>query len=171
MSDRCWLALLDAPAEGAFAQAALHDADGRDAGWLAAWVRASKPVRSARRVDVRVIDPAGEEAWCSLVWPPLDAGFLLFDDGAVAQARRDVLAAPPADVVSTLLTDDSHFAGAVTVRRSPGASAMLRDDPFARVERARIVQVGPGLFGRAPAPTGPTIERHGSAQPWPWDRF
>ena len=22
-----------------------------------------------------------------------------------------------------------------------------------------------------PAPAGPTIERYGSAEPWPWDRF
>ncbi len=47
----------------------------------------------------------------------------------------------------------------------------LPDDPFARVFRARIFRVEAGLFGRMRAPCGPTIERYGSAQPWPWDRF
>ena len=95
----------------------------------------------------------------------------LFDDPAVQQARRRVLAGRPAALVSTLLADDSHFAGALTLRRGPGALELLRDDPFARVAPASLLHVGPGLLGRVPAPTGPTIERHGSAQPWPWDRF
>jgi hypothetical protein len=36
---------------------------------------------------------------------------------------------------------------------------------------ARILDVGAGLLGRTPWPAGPTIERYGSAQPWPADRF
>lgn len=170
-TERCWIAVSDEPVAGSDARATLIDPSlDAPAGFMAAWFRPSKPVRSARRVDARIIDPQGDAALCSLVWPELGR-FLIFDDPAVQQARRAVLAGPPADAVSTLLTDDSHFAGAITVRRGPGAVALLRDDPFARVEPARILQIGPGLFGVAPAPTGPTIERHGSAQPWPWPVF
>ena len=28
-----------------------------------------------------------------------------------------------------------------------------------------------GVFGTVPPPAGPTIERYGSGNPWPWDRF
>jgi len=169
--ERCWIAHSDEPAAAPDAQAALLDPVlDAPAGYLAAWFRASKPVRAARRVDSRIIDARGEAALCSLVWPALGR-LLIFDDPAVQQARRAVLAGPPADAVSTVLTDDSHFAGAITVRRGPGAGALLRDDPFARIQPARVLRIGPGLFGSAPAPCGPTIERHGSAQPWPWPVF
>ncbi len=167
---RAWIARLDEAPESADAHATLTAPDGTPAGALAAWVRDAKPVREARRVDRRVIDPGGAAGWLSLIvlergqWPP-------FDDLAVQEARRRVLAGPPADLVSTLLADDSHFTGALTVRRGPGAVALLRDDPFARVARAELLEVGPGLFGNVAAPTGPTIERHGSAQPWPWSHF
>jgi hypothetical protein len=164
-----WFALLDAPSDDASAQAAAFAADGRPAGWLAAWRRRARPSREARRVDDRIIDPAGPEAWISLVAPPPGVR-LLFDDMAVQQARRVVLAQPPADAVSTLLRDASHFEGAITVARG-AAVARLADDPFARVFPARLLRVGAGVLGRVPAPAGPTIERYGSAQPWPWDRF
>jgi hypothetical protein len=164
-----WLALLDVPADTADAQASVHDADGRPAGWLAAWRGSRKPVRSARRVDARIVDAGGPAAWVSYVRPP-DGVRLPFDDLAVQQARRAVLAGPPQDAVSTLLSDASHFEGAVTVARGAGV-ARLGDDPFARVFPARILSVGDGLFGTVRAPCGPTIERYGSAQPWPWDRY
>jgi hypothetical protein len=156
----CWFVLLDAPADDATAQAAVEGG-----GWLAAWQRHAKPVRQARRIDARIIDPNGAPASVSLVVPP--AGVRLpFDDLAVQQARRAVLAGPPVDAVSTLLSDASHFEGAVTVMRR-----RIVDDPFARVFPARLLRVGAGLFGRVPLPCGPTIERYGSAQPWPWDRY
>lgn len=164
----CWLDLLDAPPEAASAAAAVHDPDGRPAGWLAAWRRRARPTRGARRVDDRIVDPDGDAAWISLVRPP--AGVRIpFDDLAVQQARRRVLAEPPPDALSTLLSDASHFEGAITVRR--GDELRLRDDPFARVFPARILHVEAGLLGRVPPPCGPTIERYGSAQPWPWDRY
>jgi hypothetical protein len=166
---RCWLALVAAPASDATAQAAIHDAEGHPAGWLAAWRRRAKPVRSARRVDDRIVDDDGAPAWISLVLPP-DGVLLAFDDLAVQQARRRVLAEPPQDAVSTLMRDASHFAGAITVARGEGV-ARLADDPFARIFPARILRVGAGVLGAAPAPAGPTIERYGSANPWPWDRF
>ena len=49
--------------------------------------------------------------------------------------------------------------------------ARLRDDPFARVFPARLLRVGPGVLGAVRPPCGPTMERYGSAQPWPWDRY
>jgi hypothetical protein len=156
----CWLALLEAPAEDATAQAAVEGG-----GWLAAWQRHAKPVRQARRIDARIIDPGGAAASVSLVLPPHGVR-LPFDDVAVQQARRDVLAGPPVDAVSTLLSDASHFEGAITVMRD-----RIVDDPFARIFPALLLQVDAGLFGRVPPPCGPTIERYGSAQPWPWDRY
>lgn len=166
MGDRLWLALMDSRASGCTAAAALSGG-----GWLVGWLQDDQPVRQARRADPRVLDVAGAAALVSLVLPPED-GLWLFDDPAVQQARRAVLAdARPADVVTTLLLDASHFAGALTVRRGEGAAALLRDDPFGRIWPARVREVGPGLLGTVAPPPGPTIERHGSAVPWPGGRF
>jgi hypothetical protein len=165
---RAWVALLDEPAEGADAQAPLTTLEGEPAGWLAAWLRRSKPLREARRADPRLIDPDGPEATISVVWPERERGLLAFDDLAVQEARRALLrSAFPPDAVSTLLVDDSHFAGAITVRREPSTD----DDPFARIEPGRVLRVGAGVVGAFALPVGPVIERHGSAQPWPWERF
>jgi hypothetical protein len=147
-------------------------------GWLAfdgetlsVWAQRAKPVRDAQRLDARVIDSGGAPALVSLVLPPAGTR-LLFDDPAVQEARRQVLAGPPFDAVSTLLRDASHFEGAVTVARGAHDEARLRwDDPFARIFPARVLRVESGVFGRVPPPAGPVIERYGSAQPWPWDRF
>lgn len=167
---RAWLARLDEEPAGADAVAALTDEDGNAAGVLAAWVQDEQPCEEARRVDRRAIDPNGEAGWIALsILPP--ERWPLFDDPAVQHARRRVLAEPPADLVSTLLADDSHYTGALAVRRGPDAQRLLRDEPFARLGGSELLRLGPGLLGRVPAPTGPTIERHGSAQPWPWDRF
>ena len=165
----CWLDLVAEPPAGATAQAAVFELDDRPAGWLAAWRRRARPTREARRIDDRIIDPSGEAAWISLVLPPHGVR-LPFDDLAVQHARRRVLAEPPADAISTLLSDASHFEGALTVIRDD-ALRRLRDDPFARVFPARLLRVDAGLLGRVPPPCGPTIERYGSAQPWPWDRY
>ncbi|MGZ4278330.1 MAG: hypothetical protein ACXVFK_15675 [Solirubrobacteraceae bacterium] len=171
MSVRCWVALLEARPDGADAAASLTAADGTPAGWLAAWRRASKPVRDARRADPRIVDPSGRGAVVSLVLPPR-AALPLFDDPAVQQARRAVLAdAEPPDLVTTLLVDDSRFGGALTARRGPDALVRLRDDPFARVWPARLLRAGPGLLGTVARPAGPGIERHGSATPWPGGRY
>jgi hypothetical protein len=166
--NRAWVAILDEPAPDADAQAALAELGGVPAGWLAAWLRKAKPVRQARRADPRLIDPDGEAAILSVVWPDRERGLLAFDDLAVQQARRAVLASATApDAVSTVLVDDSHFAGAITVWRDQAT----QDDPFARVEPARRLRVGAGVVGAFALPVGPVIERHGSAQPWPWERF
>ncbi len=167
---RCWLALVAQAPEGALASAGAFAQDGTPAGFLAAWRQRAKPGRGALRVDGRIIDRDGGEAWVSLVLAPPGVR-VPFDDLAVQQARRDVLARTPADAVSTLLRDDSHFEGAVTVARGPAAHDRLSDDPFARVFPARLLRVEAGMLGRTLPPAGPTIERYGSANPWPWDRF
>jgi hypothetical protein len=169
--ERLWLAVVDARPQDADAAAELQELDGRAAGWLGAWAQGPKPVRAARRADPRVLDREGEAAVISLVLPPRDA-LVAFDDLAVQEARRRVLRdARPADLVTTLLVDDSHFAGALTVRRGPGAARQLGDDPFARVDPARLLRLGPGVLGGVAPPHGPVIERHGSAAPWPGGRF
>jgi hypothetical protein len=167
---RCWLALVDGPAEGAQASAGASTLDGEAAGTLAAWRQKAKPVRNAVRVDERLIDPRGAPARISLVLAPGGAR-LPFDDLAVQQARRLVLSRPPLAAVSTLLRDDSHFEGAISVARSAHEMRWLRDDPFAWIYPAVLLAVGAGILGSLAAPTGPTIERYGSGNPWPWDKF
>jgi len=164
-----WLAIVDEPPAGADAAASLRTLAGEPAGVLAAWRRHAKPVRHARRADARIVDPDGAPARISLVLPPAGAK-LAFDDLAVQQARRDLLQGEPFDAVTTLLTDDSHFEGSLLVARGEDA-ARLGEDPFAQVFPARVLHVGAGVLGRVPWPAGPVIERYGSAQPWPADRF
>ena len=165
----CWLALVQDWPESATAAARAQDEDGEPAGILAAWCRRGRPTRDARRIDARAIDFEGSAARVSLVLPPAGVR-LAFDDPAVQQARRRVLADGGFDAVSTLLTDSSHFEGSVTVARG-AQTARLADDPFAHVFPQRILDVEAGLFGVVPAPAGPTIERYGSDTPWPLDRF
>src|SRR4051812_19577745 len=90
--------------------------------------------------------PAGRPAAVSLVLPPPGVR-LKFDDVAVQQARRRLLAGKPFDGVTTLLTDASHFEGSLLVARGPDA-ARLADDPFAQIFPARILTVEGGLLGR-----------------------
>ena len=164
-----WWALVDDLPDDATAAAMATDRAGEAAGWLAAWRQSAKPLRAARRGDERLLDLDGAPGWVSLVLAP-ECNRLLFDDGAVQQARRDVLARPPMRGLTTLLRDASHFEGSLTVA-AEGDEARLRDDPFARIFAQRVLRVEGGLLGTTPAPAGPTIERYGSAQPWPWDRF
>jgi len=93
-----------------------------------------------------------------------------------ARADRDILRADDTDLAfvaielidlyGTLATMHDR---AITVVR--GAGRQLVDDPFARLFPARILRVEGGVLGRVPLPCEPTIERYGSARPWPWDRF
>lgn len=166
---RTWIALVDEHPADATAAAALEEA-GSPAGFLAAWNQRAKPRRKALRADPRIVDPNGHPAWASVVLAP--AGVRLpFDDLAVQEARRRVLAQPPLDAVSTLLRDASHFEGSIAVARGPNAVDRLRADPFARIFPARVLRVGPGGLGTNHPPVGPVIERYGSANPWPGDRF
>jgi hypothetical protein len=167
---RCWLALVKGPVEGAHASARTSTIDGQEIGTLAAWRQNAKPVRDALRVDERLIDSSGSSAWISLVLVPTGVQ-LPFDDLAVQQARRLTLSRPPPDAVSTLLRDNSQFSGAITVARSVGTKQWLRTDPFAQIHPAMLLEVEAGILGSVTALTGPTIERYGSGNPWPWDRF
>ena len=165
----CWLAALAEPPPAddlvdASAWARATDRDGRPAGLLAAWPRGRKPLRQAVRMDGRLLDPAGPPAWVSLVQVPPEVA-PLFDDPAVSQAMRRVLAGPPFAAVSTLVRDAVHFAGAVTVDHGDRPDRLV-DDPFARLHPARILRVGPGLFGQVGPPAGPAIQRY-SGKPWP----
>ena len=167
----CWLARVDEPAARATASAHLRDPAGAGAGLLAVWTGRVKPVRHALRMDARLLDPAGAAAVVSLVLAPAGVR-LAFDDPAVQQARRAILAGPPFRAVSTLLSDASHFEGSVVVTDDDGtAAARLAADPFARIFPAIVLHVGAGLFGSVAPPAGPVIERYGSAEPWPRDRF
>lgn len=159
----CWFARLPQQVAGTLACAQATHLDGAPAGVLAAWPAGRKRVADAVRVDGRIIDPAGDDAWVSLVLLARDRS-PLFDDPAVSGALRSLLSALPPDAVSTFVRDASHFAGAVTVRRARPAA--LRDDPFARVGSATLLRVGPGLFGRVPPVPGPVIQRY-SGKPWP----
>ena len=173
-SPSCWLALVNERPADCLAAASVRDADGGSeeatACYLAVWRAEDAPVPGALRADPGAFDPEGEEAWVSLILPPAVMR-PAFDDLAVQQARRALLAGPPPSAVTTLLADDSHFAGSLTVRRGEDAHALLRDDPFARVLPARVLRCEAGLLADRAAPPGPTIERHGSAVPWPGGRF
>jgi hypothetical protein len=165
----CWLDIVGEPDPRALATTRVFEAGGAPAGWLTAWRRGARPTPGARRADARVVDPAGAAAWVSLVRAP--GGLRLpFDDLTVQQARRRVLAGEPMDAVTTLLADASHFEGALTVARAERV-ARLPADPFARIFPARIMRVEAGVLGGVPAACGPVIERYGSANPWPSDRF
>ncbi len=162
----CWFARVDSPPPDALASAPVS-ADGQVVGHLAAWAEGRKPVRDAVRIDARVIDPDGEAAVVSLVLLPRGRS-PLYDDPAVSGALRAVLAGPPPDAVSTFVRDATHFAGAVTVRRR--SRALLPDDPFARLGRAEILEVGAGLFGIVAPVPGPVTQRY-AGEPWPAGHF
>lgn len=97
-----WFAqVTEAQRDGALASAQARDPDGA-AGYLAVWPAATRPTVPAVKIDARVIDPDGQAADVSLVLAPPRVR-ILFDDTAVQQARRDVLAGRPPRAISTLL--------------------------------------------------------------------
>jgi hypothetical protein len=70
-------------------------------------------------------------------------------------------------LASATATDpDGHPAGLVAAWPHGEGPARLADDPFARVYPARILRVGPGVFGWVAPPAGPAIQRYGG-KPWP----
>jgi hypothetical protein len=69
------------------------------------------------------------------------------------------------------MRDSSHFEGSISLLRGERAEELLREDPFGRVFPARLLWVAEGVLGAALPPVGPVIERYGSANPWPGDRF
>lgn len=169
MSDqRAWLALVDEPPADAWACAPATDLiTGATAGWLAAWLRASKPVRHALRADPAAFDPDGPPGRASyvLIAPPRE---VIFDDPAVQRARQLLLqAGGPWTAVTTLVADSSHFAGSLLA--APGDRAF--EDPFSLVAQPRELALGPGLLSPGPLRLpAPVIERW-AGQPWPQAGF
>lgn len=163
-----WLALL--PVAAGDLSAPVTDGGG-GAGWLCAWRGGDRPHPTALRVAERLL--AADGAACRISLVLLSPGARpIADDPAAVQARRDVLRDGRVAAVS-LLTDDSvHLAGALTVARAddPGQVLALRDDPFVRFGAARLLDIGPGLLGRASPTLGPVVERYAGA-PWPEDRW
>jgi len=92
---------------------------GLDAGVLAVWRTDQPPVSGALRVDPGAFSASGEAACVSLVLPD-EAMRPAFDDLAVQQARRVLLAGPPPAVGTPMLADNSHFAAALSARRRSG---------------------------------------------------
>lgn len=168
-AQRCWFAPVADRPEDAWAAAPASSAAGEPAGWLAAWRRASKPVRDALLADPRAFDPDGEPAWASLVWVPRSVR-IVFDDASVQHARQRALAEGDAVALTTFARDASTFGGALSAWRGARAQATAVDDPFARVFGARVLAIGPGLLGVSPVLPGPVIERY-AGQPWPAAHF
>ncbi len=163
----CWLALLAEEPADAWACAGVRDLDGTPRGWLAAWRGERPEIRPhpPGAADPAALDPRGEPAWASLllIAPERD---VLFDDGAVQEARRRVLAERPWAAVTTLSRDASRFGGSLLAARGPGARRRLAEDPFALIGRPLRLAVGPGLVGVSPPLPAPVIERAGGL-PWP----
>lgn len=166
-----WLDLCQEPVAGTVAAVRVYDDgdDGRPRGMLCVWRQDQpRPSAVAAKIDERAIDPSGGSGWVSLARAPAGL-YLPFDDPAVAQATRMVLAMAPADVFSTLVEGDDRCIGAVTGTHD--ARDQLAYDPFANLFPTVVLRVDAGFMGRMPAPVGPVTQRYGAGNPWPWDRF
>lgn len=162
-----WLALLADTAGELYAPVIER---GGHAGFLCGWGPGPRPVPGALRLDGRLLTPDGPACRVSLVWLAPDARPLA-DDPAALGARRAVLRDGRV-AVSLLVSDPVHLAGSLSIARTdrPDELLALRDDPFARLGTPRLLDVGPGLFGSAPATPGPVLERYAGA-PWPLFRW
>ncbi len=165
----CWLARTSHAPGDAFATATLHDEHGTAAGVLCAWERHHEHPETAVKIDARAIDAHGAEAWASLALVDPREG-LPFDDPAVLEAMRVVLALPAPDVFSTFVVHDNECAGALTAVYDLGSGRLGRD-PFRFVFGGQQLHIGAGLLAPTPPATGPAVQRYGSSSPWPWDRF
>ena len=163
-----WFSFLPEPPADAFVAAAAYAPDGQLEGYVAAWEAGRRRPFHALSIDERVVDPDGAEAWVSLALSPPGVR-ILYDDPAVCDAMRAVLAGPHVTAMSTLARDSSTIGGAFTAVRG-AFPASLADDPFARIFPAQLLRVDRGFVGEMPAPTGPGIQRYSGA-PWPWDTF
>lgn len=163
-----WFTLCPDPPAGTMATAAVFTSNGDAAGFLAAWSPDADHPPTAAKIDGRAIDPLGKPGWASLVLAP-EGLFLPFDDLAVSASLRRILVMPPAAVFSTLLVGDDRLVGALTAEHE--LTGRLNHDPFVNLFPALMLRVGGGILGTMPAPAGPTIQRYGADNPWPWDRF
>jgi hypothetical protein len=164
-----WFAFLPERPTEAFATAPAFRADGAQIGFLAIWkVGAGRKPFGALGIDARAIDPQGEPAWISLALAP-ERVRILFDDPAICQAMRMILAGPPSHAMSTLVRDPSTIGGAFTATHAPSPEG-LADDPFARIFPRTLLRVDGGFVGTMPAPAGPGVQRY-AGSPWPWAQF
>lgn len=172
MSGWAWLVIGEEHHDAAYAEARAETVWLRRAEtspkalWLQAFQAGERPAPDAVRVDARVLDPAGAAARVSMVLLP-EGRCPLFDDPAVSQALRDVLAGPAPEAVTTFTRDPVHWAGSLTAVRD---ARDLSGDPFRRLGPQRLLDVGPGLLGLAALTVAPVTQRY-SGQPWPCDRF
>ena len=171
---RCWLAIVDVHQRGADGDAAAAGttATAQPAASLAAWNRGAK-ARSQRPARRRAHRRPARRSRVDLARARRPrACELAFDDLAVQQARRDVLAASHAgrrvDAAPRRLALRGRDHAS---RAAPRAAAPPRRSVRPRSSRRAAASSEPGSSGAAPPPVGPTIERYGSANPWPWDRF
>jgi hypothetical protein len=165
----CWLAHLEAPADDASAQAAAYEVDGSPAGWLAAWRGRAKPLRSARRWTLESSTPREPPHGCRSCDRPRASGCPSTIPRSSTPAARCSpagrrTACPRCSATRRISRARSRWRAAPgwpswPTTRSRGSSP------------ARILRVEAGLLSVVTAPVGPTIERYGSAQPWPWDRY
>ena len=133
--------------------------------------RRAKPVRDARRADARIVDPAGAPARVSLVLPPDGRAAAVRRPRRPAGAPRRCSRGEPFDAVTTLLTRRLALRGLAARRARRGCRPPGRGPVRADLPRRGCCTSAPGVLGRVPWPAGPMIERYGSAQPWPLDRF
>src|SRR2546428_9180177 len=114
-----WFAFRPERPSDAFATTPALRPDGAQLGFLAAWkVGAGRKPVGALGIDARAVDVHGQPAWISLALAP-ERLRVLFDDPAVCQAMRMVLAGSPVDVMTTLVLDPSTIGGGVHAAHPP----------------------------------------------------
>src|SRR5919198_488016 len=147
-----WIAFVDEPRD------AVLQARVREGGWLAVWDDEDAKPDSAWKVDPRVIDADGEETEVALAAAPPGVA-IPFDDPAVTGAIRSALSSEPAELVTTLMSDDGDYAGVLI---SPPHLAT----PFATIFPQKVLHVGAGVLGTVAWPTGPVTQRYQGDMPW-----
>jgi len=154
-----WIALLDRPAGELCASAGDRV--------LAAWPDAARrPHPLARRAAPSVLDPDGRAVTVSLLWPDADR-LPLFDDPAVARARRVARSLPAPRCTTTFTVDSRHWAGSLW---APADGGRVDDDPFRLLGVPLVLDVGAGLLAGSTLLAGPAQERYAGA-PWPAGSF
>ena len=150
---RCWLALIvEDPANGRRSPAASRGRQRRQAPAGRSPAGAGAP---SRRAALCASTSGSSTATAPrrrsrLVLAPPGVRFHSTTARCSRRAARSSPGIPFPDAVSTLLRDDSHFEGAITVAARRHSNRVARDDPFARIFPAQAAAVGPGILGSVP---------------------